>query len=236
MAVGLPLCSCDGGACACALHKAPGGAQMHHLLLLRIIKQLRYRSFSAHPCYYMALKRYGTYKARLRVRRLQDHPGARRSCSVVSLAPASFSFGLRREARSWKLYSPTTSDATCFPAGRKRSRSAPTAGVVDFPPALDDALEHRRASCVVGLTSSLQARAFILEEHSEVVRKWLDPMTLSKTALSPMLRVLLVQDIPASVRHVPRPPLASSCSTSFTTFSASTPLIRLRRSTCSACR
>jgi len=28
-------------------------------------KQLRYRSFSAHPCYYLAVKRYGTYKARL---------------------------------------------------------------------------------------------------------------------------------------------------------------------------
>jgi len=39
-------------------------------------KKLRYRSFSAHPCYYMAVERYGTYVARLHVQRLQHRAGA----------------------------------------------------------------------------------------------------------------------------------------------------------------
>ena len=42
----------------------------------------------------------------------------------------------------------------------------------------------------------------ILEEHSELVNKGLHPMTLSNAALSPVLRLLLAQEVPVSVRHV----------------------------------
>ena len=42
----------------------------------------------------------------------------------------------------------------------------------------------------------------ILEEHSELVNKGLHPMTLSNAALSLVLRLLLAQEVPASVRHV----------------------------------
>jgi hypothetical protein len=59
-------------------------------------KQLRYRSFSAHPCYYLAVKRYGTYKARLRVRRLEQAPGMFRSLLYPALVLPFLSLGARR--------------------------------------------------------------------------------------------------------------------------------------------
>jgi len=42
----------------------------------------------------------------------------------------------------------------------------------------------------------------ILEENSELVNKGLHPMALSNAALSPVLRLLLAQEVPVSVRHV----------------------------------